>query len=327
MVIRPAHRIARRTANRELGRNLKRTGVEPLFDSALVGGQVGRSDLIRTLHTESRESVEVRGLRNRKGHARLKREDSGDLPPIRKFSQHPTGVEAVATTNRNLPSRACNKDVGYVASRRVPLESRIEAVGNGKVRNRPSQDGGIENGRGGIDQLGMRVTHKVRQSVAQPLLQLRFKRVIDRAASVVAIGSDSQEAWKRLQQLTRGDRWIAQRGRPGNFAKVRIRDLRQQWRPCGQLLHRELVYVHVRNADVGNMRTCIGHFKRQITSEFVLNSEVPLLCVAGSQVAVHGENTLAEASIRRKGYGRYAGASGEHESGIDVVQGALARGL
>jgi hypothetical protein len=46
-----------------------------------------------------------------------------------------------------------------------------------------------------------------------------------------------------------------------------------------------------------DVRTHVGDFKRHIASQFVLDGEVPLLCIPGAKIPIHGEHTLSESGI------------------------------
>ena len=94
-----------------------------------------------------------------------------------------------------------------------------------------------------------------------------------------------------------------------------------------ELVYGELVDVSIGNAHVRDLRPCVGDFERQIGRYFALDSEIPLLRVAGSQLAVNREYSLAETGIIRERDGDEARAVCEHESRDDVIECPLGQRL
>ncbi len=94
-----------------------------------------------------------------------------------------------------------------------------------------------------------------------------------------------------------------------------------------ELLDGQLIQIRVRQADPGDLRPGVGDFHRDVRRELALDRRVPLLHVAGAQVAVHGKDALAQARVWRQRNRLDAGTRGERECRDDVVQRALRDGL
>src|SRR5947208_5654996 len=59
----------------------------------------------------------------------------------------------------------------------------------------------------------------------------------------------------------------------------------------------------------------------------LLECQIPLLCVAGTQLAIDGKNTLAQPGIRRQGDRLNTGSVRKDKGRVDVVKRTLRHGL
>ena len=76
-----------------------------------------------------------------------------------------------------------------------------------------------------------------------------------------------------------------------------------------ELVDRELIQVGVGNADVRDFRADVGDFDDEVRGELALQRRIPLLHIAGAEVAIHGEDPLAEAGVGVSGIGSTLGPS------------------
>src|SRR5438552_2367604 len=111
------------------------------------------------------------------------------------------------------------------------------------------------------------------------------------------------------------------------MAEEGVRDFGEQRGADGKLLGSELINVGVGIAEVCGFGADVGDLDGEVRSDFALDSEVPLLDVAGTEVTVDGENALAETGVGSQADGLNRWTVGKHESRSDVVLRGLRGGL
>ena len=217
---------------------------------------------------------------------------SAPSPPLR--------LVAPIRAERQIPDGRRHEDVRNVARRVVAFESTVEAVGYRVVGNRSGQNRRVKHRRGIVDELRSRVAHEIRHAVREALLELEVDAVVERRSDVVPVKTDGGVLRVRLEQLSDGDRRIAERRGARNRAEERIRHALQERCALAELFDGQLIEVGVGNADVGDLRADVGNLDRDVRRELALKRRVPLLNVARSQIAIDGEHTLSKAGVRRQ---------------------------
>src|SRR5262249_6361386 len=140
---------------------------------------------------------------------------------------------------------------------------------------------------------------------------------------IVAIEADPGKSREGLEELCPWNRRITQRRGTRYLTEVGILHAVEQWRAYSELIHSQLIDVYVGHADVRNFGPCISDLENKVTTELALHRNVPLLDVAGSQIAVDTKDTLAEPGIRRQGKRDNSGSGRKQERRIPVVEGTL----
>ena len=102
-------------------------------------------------------------------------------------------------------------DIGDVAGGDVAVEAAIEGVGNGIIGDGAGEDGGVEDGRGVVDEFGARVTEEHGESVGEALLDFGLYGVVVGVADVVAEEGNVGEFRERFEELGVGGGFLADR--------------------------------------------------------------------------------------------------------------------
>ena len=146
-------------------------------------------------------------------------------------------------------------------------------------------------------------------------------------AHVVTKEADDRKTRKGSQELGLGNRRVTEGRRACSLLKVGIGNLLEERQARGQLLARELIDVGVGDSNVRHLGTRVTNLERQVGGEFRLDDEVSLLGVAGTERAVHAENSLTQSRLGGERDRRYGRAGGEIESRVDAVERPLAHRL
>ena len=151
--------------------------------------------------------------------------------------------------------------------------------------------------------------------------------MVDRRSHVVSIQTYGRVLRIGLHQLANWNGGIAERRRARDRAKERVGHAPQERLALGEFVDGQLVQVRVGNADVGDLGTDVSHLHGDVWCELALKRRVPLLGVAGTKIAIHGEDALPEAGRRAQRNRLDTRPTGEHKRRRDVVERALRHGL
>src|ERR1700724_3555398 len=92
-------------------------------------------------------------------------------------------------------------DVGEVAGGEVAVETAFEGVGDGVVGDGPGEDGGVEDRRSVVDELGARVADQDGEAAGEALFEFGLDRVVVGVADVIAKEGDVGEFGEGFEEL------------------------------------------------------------------------------------------------------------------------------
>ena len=152
--------------------------------------------------------------------------DGVEAPAAESVEQGTVGGEVVVAACGELVGDGGGKDVGHVAVGAVALEIGAEGVGGDERAGVGArQDGGGEDGRGVVDELGVGVGEEEVDAAGGALLDLRLDCVVVGGAGVVAVGGDVLEAGVGLDELGLGDGGGVEGAAGGELVVIRVGDL------------------------------------------------------------------------------------------------------
>ncbi len=250
---------------------------------------------------------------DRHGHARLQRHHYRNAPVFYERADATAGVLQTAGAERHIPHDRRTEIVRNIAGRIVTVPFQVVTVRDGGVGQWSGQNRRVEHRGRDVGQFRSGIRGRIRQAARQALPDAERDALVVRRPDIVSVEADGRVLRIRFQELRPRDRRIADRGRARNDAEVRIGDPLSQRGPQLELLFAQRIAVAVRDADIDDLRSEVRDFDDRVRRQLALDRDIPLLRVAGPQIAVNGEHALSEAGRWRRADRRDGWSVFQHE--------------